>query len=98
MNQFENQCVRKINGVRCQKTHIKGYYHCEDCIAEVQENKNNQTVRCNRDVKMDGGRYKCRNQRSRNEKMCDACRNQIDNKNRYYVCRFNKDLIIDLQR
>lgn len=98
MNQFRNQCIRKIGGVRCQNEHIRGHYHCITCITEVEENKITQTVRCNRDIRTSEGRYKCRNQRSRSERVCDACRCEMDLKRRYFPSRFNQDLIIDLQK
>jgi len=98
MNQFPLQCRRKLKGIQCQNKHVFGHYFCEDCIAEVDELRQNKKLRCNREIKTDEGKTRCKNERVKGQTRCSQCILEAENRRRYYTHRINKDLIIDIRK
>jgi len=97
MNQFPNQCRRKLKGIQCQNKHIQGFYFCTSCIEDVERVKKETKLTCNSEYYQDGERIKCKNERIKGGRKCYECIVRMENKNRYYPHRINKDLILDIK-
>jgi hypothetical protein len=97
MNQFENQCRRRLNNIQCLRTHIQGHYFCSECIEDVEERKKNKKLRCNSEYIENDKRIKCQNERMSGNRKCYECVLRMDNRRRYFTHRINKDLVLDLK-